>query len=182
VPTSYPAVPLSCRGFPPPRPCPPCRRRAPRCPRAACSSCREARCSERGMSRASIFRVKDGATDAIGPRRGLPRRVVMCGASHRSRLRPMRSPESQPLANRKPRPAATYPDTTAPTPLLVTCSLAVLRARARSLARSRRAPPRSLSSPCASAIPTFRLSRASPNLSVRPVLPSAGFPSSLAPR
>lgn len=65
----------------------------------------------RGTSRASIFRVKDGATDAIGPRRGLPRRVVVCGASHRSRLRPMRNPESQPLASRRPRPA-TYPDRT----------------------------------------------------------------------
>lgn len=64
----------------------------------------------RGTSRASIFRVKDGATDAIGPRRGLPRRVVVCGASHRSRLRPMRNPESQPLASRRPRP--TYPDRT----------------------------------------------------------------------
>lgn len=78
----------------------------------------------RGTSRASIFRVKDGATDAIGPWRGLPRRVVVCGASHRSRLRPMRNPESQPLASRRPRPA-TYP-TTAPTPLPATCSLAIL--------------------------------------------------------
>lgn len=66
---------------------------------------------ERGTSRASIFRVKDGATDAIGPRRGLPRWVVVYSASHRSRLRPMRSPESQPLASCRPRPA-TYPDCT----------------------------------------------------------------------
>lgn len=90
---------------------------------------------ERETSRASIFQVKDGATDAIGPRRELPQRVVVCGASHRSHLRPMRSPQNQPLASCKLRPATylpTYlPTPTAPTPLPTTCSLAV-----------RSAPPR----------------------------------------
>lgn len=97
-------------------------------------SARRERAFRRGnVERASIFRVKDGATNAIGPRRGLPRRVVVCGASHRSRLRPMRSPESQPLAIRSPAPPPTYTPTQhttdRPTPLLATCSLAVLRTR-----------------------------------------------------
>lgn len=86
----------------------------------------------RGTSRASIFRVKDGATDAIGPRRGLPQRVVVCGASHRSRLRPMRNPESQPLASRRPRPA-TYPDRT-DTP---SCNLQLSRPRVRLLSSAK---------------------------------------------
>jgi len=94
---SYPSVPQD-----PPRAS--SRYKPPRSPAAVTRP-------ERGTSRASIFRVKDGATDAIGPRRELPRWVVVCGASHRSRLRPMRSPESQPLASRRLRPAA-YPDRT----------------------------------------------------------------------
>lgn len=130
----------------------------------------------RGTSRASIFRVKDGATDAIGPRRGLPRRIVVCGASHRSRLRPMRNPESQPLASRRPRPA-TYPDRT-DTP---SDNLQLSRPRSR-LPPSPQLPS-SPPAPCARqrALPlslSCHLPPTPSNLSARPVLASgAVFPS-----
>lgn len=108
---------------------------------------------ERETSRASIFRVKDGATDAIGPRRGLPRRVVVCGASHRSHLRPMRSPQNQPLASCRLRPATYLPTPTAPTSLPTTCSLAVLRARSLVIPLCRLSPDIA-SAPACSLIPS----------------------------
>lgn len=120
---------------------------------------------ERETSRASIFRVKDGATDAIGPRRGLPRRVVessIASPSYEKSAKPTPDKLQAP-----PRHLPTYPnspDTPSdnlqlsrpPRPLSLVIPLCLLP----SPPGSHRARQR---------VPSFRLPPTPSNLSTRPV-------------